>query len=96
MAEYIEREALMEKMDKHYSFPWSKVSKAYMFDLIEQQPAADVVEVVRCKDCQYYKPRSQSPKWNAKDKACCRSAVITTKPYDYCSCGAKMDGKGER
>ena len=55
---------------------------------------ADVVEVVRCKDCKY-------------QDDCARQMVHTTRDYvleqnistynkiDFCSFGAKMDGKGE-
>ena len=45
MAEYIEREALIEIAEQqgHVSF-----------DDIINEPAADVVEVVRCKDCKYW------------------------------------------
>ena len=47
MAEYIDRNELIENLNKfapeHYS--------ALINQLIIKQPTADVVEVVRCKDC---------------------------------------------
>lgn len=55
-------------------------------------PAADVVEVVRCKDCKH---------WN--NGYCCGvplvgddASYVATEETDYCSYGeAKMDGKGD-
>lgn len=49
MAEYIEREALKKKLgDLH--FP----NYGYALIAINEMPAADVVEVVRCGICQYF------------------------------------------
>ena len=49
MAEYINRAELIENLNKfapeHYN--------ALINQLITKQPAADVVEVVRCKDCKH-------------------------------------------
>lgn len=42
MAEYIEREAVVEEMKKH---------KRAGILIVLDAPAADVVKVVRCKDC---------------------------------------------
>lgn len=48
MSEYIDREALIENLNKyaleHYS--------VLINELICKQPAADVAPVVRCKDCE--------------------------------------------
>ena len=64
MAEYIEREALIKEIRKAFALEWEvpcsskdriiqeAVSKVY--DLIRKQPTADVVEVVRCKDCKHF------------------------------------------
>lgn len=50
--EYIEREAACAEIDKGdllvgNNAEWAK-------EAIRNTPAADVVEVVRCKDCKYY------------------------------------------
>lgn len=103
MAEYIEREALAEKLRIGYcgncSARYNEL-KCRCCDVddviseIEEAPTADVVEVVRCKDCKY-------------QDDCARQMVHTTRDYvleqnistynkiDFCSFGAKMDGKGE-
>lgn len=55
--EYIDREALQEifenrMQDDNIMCPVIKVLD--VMEIIENQPAVDVVEVVRCKDCYYY------------------------------------------
>src|SRR5574344_1236053 len=46
MPEYIEREALIQDAEDVLTFQ--------MLDRINRQPAADVAQVVRCKDCCYW------------------------------------------
>ncbi len=52
--EYIERDAVLEDIDsamtnKGLGYVVGQFMKLY----IKRQPAADVVEVVRCRDCKY-------------------------------------------
>ena len=62
MAEYIEREAISEEIRKYYYKNPSNFSYGEGFDCgldraqraILDAPAADVAEVVRCKDCKYF------------------------------------------
>ena len=49
MAEYIDREALIAEYDRVHQGPAGGARK-----LMVDAPAADVVEVVRCKDCVYW------------------------------------------
>lgn len=64
MAEYIEREALLKEVDDLKKSPWYNDDYGFgtrqarhegvdcVVDLcIKQAPTADVVEVVRCKEC---------------------------------------------
>ena len=61
MAEYIEREAISEEIRKYYYKNPPNFSYGEGFDrgldraqrAILDAPAADVVEVVRCRDCKY-------------------------------------------
>ena len=48
MAKYIDAEKLKITLIDKYSF-----LPAFVVRAIEEAPAADVVEVVRCKDCKY-------------------------------------------
>ena len=59
--EYIEREALIKTCEEIIQIRWNETtapvswSHAYadFIDDIEEQPVADVIPVVRCKDCIY-------------------------------------------
>ena len=51
-----------------------------LVDSIMALPAADVVEVVRCKDCKYYNPHVS---FN------CSKNLIDMHPYDFCSRGER-------
>ena len=89
MAEYIEREALMNEIYRiggHNLCEWETIGvKA----LVERQPSSDVVEDrhgkweqidddVFCSEC--------GKGWNVIDNC--------TETFDFCpKCGAKMDGK---
>ena len=85
MKEYIERESLIkifttnEKVDK--------VSLSFVRAVIKNAaPAADVVEVVRCKDCDV--PHN---KWIG-----CRYLNGLIPPPDfYCACGKRKNDKEE-
>ena len=63
MAKYIDADKLKEVLKKSV-YPSSRCGKTFnlflefVMRLIDDMPAADVVEVVRCKDCKYskYKP----------------------------------------
>ncbi len=53
--------------------------------------AADVVEVVRCKDCKHYKLQ---PKYkNSETKYCCRSAYVRVNADDFCSYGKRKEAE---
>ena len=70
MAEYIDREAFGNRISNTDWYTINKNGKLILgasdgdtalfkardiFKAIHEQPAADVVEVVRCKDCRHYK-----------------------------------------
>ena len=66
MSDYIGREALIGKVEKHYCAPckgqggdlgadWCRSCVINsVLEKVRGIPAADVVEVVRCKDCKWY------------------------------------------
>ena len=55
--------------------------------LLLRQPAADVAEVVLCKDCQYY----QDAKTNKKGFLICPAFGMEITETDYCSYGVRME-----
>lgn len=83
--EYIERRALIRELHECGIFP------VIVRRTIERAPAADVVEVVRCKDCVWWEIRElpgtvgrcENPHnglWNEYTYAC-----------DYCSYGERKE-----
>ena len=105
MAEYIEREALYQKVaelemlarDRYLDTPTnSPVYSRYMAQLGERThlkfliadfPAADVVEVVRCKDCVYGTLCTNCAGADYVD--CALDDCSVRKPHDFCSYGER-------
>lgn len=83
MAEYIEREALMRNLKQFAPEQLTPLIES----LIQKQPIADVVEVVRCKNCENYELMK------ATNSHFCNEFGGYVKDEDFCSRGAKMDGK---
>ncbi len=55
--EYIEREEVLKEQKTFTEYDeggWDAAVRAVPVDAIKNFPAADVVEVVRCKDCKHY------------------------------------------
>ena len=65
-----------------------------VLEVVKKQPPEDVVEVVRCKDCKYYKPQEKSRHWNSEKKYCNRSATVKVNDEDFCSYGERRDNNG--
>lgn len=96
MAEYIERDALLKKAIKEQRFVFWKddvinnervVLTCYkdLADVVRSIPAADVVPVVRCKECRYWQDNNGGYpcgecKWRGDE---------TPDAEDYCSAGER-------
>lgn len=91
MKEYIEKEAFkqhlreLKKQVNEIMPGQSVISGTTLSELIDRFPAADVVEVVRCKDCRYL---TYSDMYGECGKALL--GVVT--PNDYCSHGERKEG----
>ena len=48
-------------------------------------------EVVRCKDCRWYKQKQKNLPYNVSKRYCNRSCVLATKENDYCSYGERRE-----
>lgn len=74
--EYIDREKAKRLLHIEYAYAAEQ--------LLDEIPAADVVEVVRCKDCKY----------NIGTKKCLNpdSFFAVPKDDDFCSYGERKDG----
>lgn len=87
MPEYIERETLIAWLENMH------VSKNIINAIQNKKrfPSANVVEVVRCKDCKYYKKSFAGEHSNYCD---CHTVTsfdkFFCKPNDFCSCGERV------
>ena len=87
MSDYVNRQALLDVCTTIRDNEWNKQtapaswSDAYedFIDIIEQQDAADVVEVVRCGKCTDYMPKS----------GICWRRSFPMSPKDFCSKGTR-------
>lgn len=76
MSEYIPRQKALEEMHK-----WCDPCGSGI-EAILAVPTADVVPVVRCKEC----------KWAGGDFVCYRGVMVQHKPEDFCSYGERKEG----
>ena len=98
MAEYIEKARLLERLTDYYNCtamddtkPLSMRTAADCLSIIGGAPAADVVEVVRCKDCKYWQDNNDG----YPHQECRWGNCETPDPDDYCSYGELKDGDTE-
>ena len=99
MSDYIKREDAIERLSYHADFYQNDrefggeemLYKDSALNEISELPSADVVEVVRCKDCKY---------WDNEDDAerCTHKyGDMWAKPDGYCSYGERTDnGRKDR
>ncbi len=105
MAEYINREAVKKKLELKIK-SWSRdcnskvpaIVNTYKEILHELKyiPTADVVEVVRCKDCKYC---NKYAKWNGTDYYGCNfnvADIYEIEPTHFCSCGERKGVKKKK
>ena len=79
--EYIEREALVERLKKE------ECDCEWLWAILDI-PAADVVEVVRCKDCKYRKTEDCAMFYECD----CGEQHTWENDNDFCSYGERKDG----
>ncbi len=56
-----------------------------------RQPAADVAEVVRCRDCEYVRPTVNAHTGEQVGIWCALHDILNVSPDDYCSRGEKKE-----
>lgn len=89
MAEYIEREALLKEVESRIM--WS-LSYNAIYEAIQIAPAADVVEVVRCKNCVSCKHCYPAKAIDEEpiEAWCCERNKKYVKPDGFCSYGERQ------
>lgn len=85
MAEYIKLEPLREEIFND-DFDCDIIN--HFLNIVDSQPTADVVEVVRCKDCQSYSD-FYTTKCKRLEFHFCEKFRNITKESDFCSYGEK-------
>ncbi len=85
MAEYIEREAVIDLITRRYENPEICTQE------INSIPAADVAPVVRCKDCVHWDddPDTYGADYGPKGK--CMKSFETMCADDFCSYGERKE-----
>lgn len=94
MVEYIERAAAIDAVSEvYYDTPDVNLSAEKFEAAINAIPAADVAEVVRCKDCKHYDLGVCLKIY--QDGNLHSEAWQPRKPEDFCSYGERKDDKHE-
>lgn len=94
MAEYIEREAVIAYLENHkrvakeQNLILSADEDAIIKFLKEKCPTADVVEVVRCKDC-IHKNLTTDGEYDPEDIVCGYHMSDGFREDDFCSYGVR-------
>ena len=96
MSRYIDADKLMKYVDR-IDISYGTDIDDIIFELekiIHKQPTADVVEVVRCKDCFSYQKDKELAKANYLDpEKYCALLICEIDKNGFCSYGERMDGE---
>ena len=96
MDEYIEREALRKVMQMATDDPTCPMHIATTIDqYITEAPAADVVPVVRCRECKHWKPSGSKAGNSFSDMEYiggCEFTNYCRRESDFCSYGERKEG----
>ena len=83
MSEYIKREDALNAIRKS---PISNMStRLFCVDAIADIPAADVVEVIRCKDCRFFAPDTYGDAWCSAKSHGVSKGMCSPSGDSYCS-----------
>ena len=91
MADYIRRDDALKGAEL-FQCGWAEI-EAVQADYIGRLPAADVAEVVRCKDCEYVRPTINVHTGEQAGIWCALHDILNVSPDDYCSRGEKKGGR---
>ena len=91
MPRYVDADALEEAVKKPSMFD---INKDDFLALIAEIPAADVVEVVRCKDCAHRVALPKQYDYNGRPAMVCFMRGKSVKDNGYCNDGIRKAKKG--
>lgn len=93
MPEYIEREAFRKKLAVGAEY-LDEDTLLTVVNLLDCEPAADVVEVVRCKDCKRCDGFPEPDDIQPNEIGLCKINMLAVKPDGFCSYGERRDDDG--
>lgn len=97
MAEYIDRANLIARIEYYVTHTPEGKGEHYAYSVVLNEvlnrPAADVVPVVRCKDCKWFVDNNGGEWYGCKMFQVVRiTPEDAPKPDDFCSYGERKDG----
>jgi len=95
VSDYIERDAVTQMINKWADgYSYIEVPTEWAEDEVRKLPAADVVPVVRCRDCKWWVREGNDSYGYAMfcDHDCSLGGQGIKKPEDYCSYGERKGG----
>ena len=90
MSDYIERQAAIDAVRE--TFKRIPTTAIRAMDTIKALPSADVIPVVRCKDCEWAMKSTDLSGWYMCK--CEEAFDYYAKPDDFCSYGKKREEEG--
>lgn len=84
MSRYIDADALLNNLPDDLPY------KASVKRVLIQAPTEDVVEVVRCKDCEWYR-EVQGYEYKGRKAMCCHMHNGLRYETDYCNYGVRRE-----
>ena len=95
MAKYIDAERFVEYFGDWYTEEGTELGYVGPIkDLVFRMPAADVIEIIRCKDCIYHTGDDEctNGRWNNWSNSYYDELYPEALEMDYCSYGVRKNG----
>jgi hypothetical protein len=96
---YADKEKMLKYLEENNTADeWivGQYNADWIYSFIESQPDADVAEVVRCKDCKYYKVGNPNANYCYHERYEDLSQSASYEPDDFCSYGTPKERGGEK
>ena len=87
MSRHIDADKLSEVLERNFGHTGGASA---LKQLIDEQPTADVVEVVRCKKCKHFKQSRKSENEGSQIGLCWELGTTVTKD-NFCSYGERKE-----
>lgn len=78
------------KLKSHYAW-WQNEDQEAFDCIVDEQPTADVVEVVRCKDCEHFEAINNDDHGWCKSISDLPCGISVRYDNDYCSYGERAE-----